>query len=88
MKAKVTVGQLKIDGIAQLKTKQQLIKQGIIIKDDKDFRNVESNPGYISPEMENSLGKSLKVVNTCSATVTLLSPNKGNWTWPIECVAK
>lgn len=76
MKKTVTKEQLLKDGIAQLKTKRQLINEGILTKEDfeyleendshsRNFRNTKENPHMLS-EMLNDLGKSLKIIDDTS----------------------
>jgi len=83
--------QLITDGIAQLKTKKQLIKESIILKHSQRFQNVKDDTGFF-PEMEKFLGKSLRVASFNSVQspfVINLNGFDGNtWSWPIECIAK
>ena len=96
MNKQVNLKQLALDGIAQLKTKRQLVNEGILTKSKLDgslrgFNNVKNDAGYYGSEMKNSLGKSLKIqrIDEDSEYVSLIDPKYNtSWAWPIECIAK
>lgn len=103
MKKTVTKEQLLKDGIAQLKTKRQLINEGILTKEDFeyleendshscDFRNIKENPFMVVP-MLSDLGKSLQVdkYDNRRNNRIYLKTSDGvvcSWDWPIECILK
>ncbi len=92
MKQQATMEQLKIDGIAQLKTKHQLIKEGILTKDTIEesegfFTNIKCDDPSFVQGMANDLGKSLRVVDVCPSWIILESTHKeSTFAWPLEAI--
>ncbi len=92
MQKQVTKRQLVIDGIAQLKTKRQLIAQGIlsentIEKEYGSFTNIEREDPSFAKGMAGDLGKSLRVVYADHKWVTLQSTYKEyTFAWPYEAI--
>lgn len=100
MKKQVTKERLVIDGIAQLKTKRQMLAQGIIIPDARGI-NSEGymfnpkkihNPSNFVKEMEEYFGRTVRVYNLYPEFKDRIgiSFNRSDilWFWPLEAIAK
>lgn len=94
MQKEVIKRQLIIDGIAQVKTRKKMLAQGILLPDGcggytfNPLKTIE--PPYFLKEMEDCLGKSMKVNDSFSAMSRRIEliPNERSWGWfwPLEAI--
>lgn len=94
-KKTITLEQLKRDGIAQLKTKRQLINQGILTENFNDLylNNKDKDKFWIGGTANRCFGKCAEVLETITDEfygdlVQLRAKNGIVWFYPISVVAK
>ena len=91
MKKNLNLEQLVKDGFVQLKTKRQLLKQGILVKSEIDpmtkgyapFHKTKATQTII-PSMLESLGKIIPIDSGSNYSNQVFN----SLGWPIECVQR